>query len=508
MSKMPDLMCLNSHGSSCWRWKDETWNIDTSGGCKSTHGGWESCVSLVGGKTRNFTASRNFNQSHRFRRRRWFRRKIKGETQHDIQAKKLNFDISSFHHSILDVASRTIATRDPNAKKQSEKDGGKSFLDVLPESDKEESLKVCFKVDDSAWSTPAVIPYSGTTHGILRIPASRWPAMSHSLTTNHRYKSKVTGNSQSSTTEGISKVTFKNGCLSPRCFDISYQVSSIEGQWGEHSRLLLLFPRYFVRNESEKWQIEVKQVGASDSTAVLLSPGSSRPFYWTDVRLPELICVRPVSKYAQNDENPVSWSGGFDITCLGMIPLRIRENTEGSSNSKHVNVVRALVDLRSGTGGTGITVSLKDELNSGEDSLYRIENQTPFPLWIAQDGLLLNPHQGESKSEALSGRNVILPMSQMSYGLDVPFRQGKYSGRKPVSFEELMRLRVGLAPLSSRDGIESTKVVGLSRVEANIRLKPAKLRSFFDDDTIADLMCLNVQGVVSADGPTRVLKFT
>ena len=240
-----------------------------------------------------------------------------------------------------------------------------------------------------------------------------------------------------------------------------------------------------------------------------MKPGSCHPFYWVDIALPELVCMRPVNKNEKQKHPCHAWSGGFDITILGLIPLRIKESSAATKKNNRVNVARALVELRSGTGGTGITVSLKDEHNNGEDSLFRIENETPFPIWFAQDGLLANPNKDmKRKDPPFSGSKVILPMEKMSYGLEIPFRQGKYSGRKPLSFDELMRLRVGLAPLETRDGIETTKVIALSRVEANTRLKPAKLRSFFDDDTISDLICLNVQGVVSADGPTRVLKFT
>merc|ERR1719162_2624931 len=102
-----------------------------------------------------------------------------------------------------------------------------------------------------------------------------------------------------------------------------------------------------------------------------------------------------------------------------MIPLRIRgvsiginkdrrkHSTHSSTEEKALmKVVRALIEIKSGTGSTGIIVSFKEELPNGEDSLYRIENHTPFPIWIAQDGVLANPSHNihlMSISESLHG---------------------------------------------------------------------------------------------------------
>ena len=511
-NRMPELTAFGSLEGTDWVWKDESWNVDTSGDCRAIHGGYESCTNLVGGREKCFSPFRTFNPSHRFRRRRWYRRKVKARGRgvvFDDKDDSIDEAISSFHQPILDVKSgkkskdKKKPDNDPNA--------GLSFLDGAPESEDDGSLKVYFKVGDSTWSSPAIVPPSGAAHGVLRIPASRWPTLSKAA-------SKAKMNSDHPTTanilpvgvKGRSKIEFNKGCLSSKYFDICYRVTTIEGQWGEHSRLLMLYPRFYIRNDSEEWHMDVKQAGASDRSAIRLKPGSSKPFYWTNAELPDLLCVRPAHRNNFSEEETNCWSGGFDITSLGMVPLRIREDRRSMTDADKkrnsvVSVVRSLIELRSGTGGTGISVSIKEELTNGEDSLYRIENHSPFPLWIAQDGILTNPGGETGKQHE---PDVIGPNQRIAYGLDNPFRQGKYAGRKAASLEELLRLRVGLAPLASRDGIESTKVISLSRVGANMRLKPAKLRTFFDEDTIVDLMCVNVQGIVSSDGPTRVLKFT
>jgi hypothetical protein len=487
----PDLSALESLRGTEWAWKSDSWCLDISGECKPSQGGWESSNGLS-----NFSPMRAYNSCHRFRRRRWFRQKAKTQDL-GLDESCSDGSVTSFYQPLLqcsDKAARNSASMD----RRKESEG--SILDLAADDDSKEHLNLFFKVGDGAWGEPAKIPSSGAAHGILRIPASRWQELRES----QRDEAVIIGNNLSLGLKGSSNVKFSKGSLSPRCYDISYRVNAMEGQWGELSRVLILYPRFFIRNESEKLYLDIKQAGAPDKTAMRLKPGSSRAFFWADSTLSELICVRPVrNMHVKNEECGHSWSGGFDISALGMIPLRIRSRADSKlTNSKvssaSVKVIRSLVELRSGTGGTGILISLKEELGNGEDSLYRIENQCPFPLWISQDGIDDKPD---------NNGDIILPDEKIPYGLDQPYRETKRGGRA-VSLEHLLRARIGLAPLLSIDGIESTKVISLSNVEANLRLKPAKLRTFFDEDTIVDLMNVNVQCVVSSDGPTRVLSIS
>ena len=254
-----------------------------------------------------------------------------------------------------------------------------------------------------------------------------------------------------------------------------------------------------------------------------------------------------------------------------MTALRIRPQCTAyappkSNDNWFLRSIRAHVEIRPGTGGTGITLSFREEDYYGNGSLFRIENKSPFPIWVAQDGVLANPisteqandewnfasfssqegdtgslgsfstrqsisQRADIKSEQemepnesparrqsvqSSGPNnshnglngdLILPMEQFSFGLDVPFRQGKYAHRRAATMSELLRLRVGLAPLFSRDGIESTKVIGLSSVGNIVRLSPSRLILTIGDDISTQLLGVRVLGVVCADGPTRVLRF-
>jgi hypothetical protein len=67
--------------------------------------------------------------------------------------------------------------------------------------------------------------------------------------------------------------------------------------------------------------------------------------------------------------------------------------------------------------------------------------------------------------------------------------------------------RVTLAPLNSRDGVECTKVIGLTSLGSSIRLNPSKLRNTLDEFSITQLLDIRLLGVVCSDGPTRVLRF-
>jgi hypothetical protein len=72
---------------------------------------------------------------------------------------------------------------------------------------------------------------------------------------------------------------------------------------------------------------------------------------------------------------------------------------------------------------------------------------------------------------------------------------------------ELMHVRVALAPLSSRVGIESVKVIGLANMGETIRLNLTKLPMILTSEGQDVIQRIRVLGVVATDGPTRVLKF-
>ncbi len=530
-SERPSPTLLESLKKNQWDWVDQNWKIDTAGNCSAVTGGWESCQNLVGGKSKYFSLSRNYDPHHRFRRRRWFRTR-KGRPEKKTE-EKFDSDLSiAFHQPVIDIGTReqkNIKRRNKIDLTNNASNESKSLLDVATEIIDEDCLKIHFKIRDGSWSKPAIIPVHGVGHGIVKLHSSRWPEVSKNTSPRKRRQKGVNilSNSLAAGTEGPSKIQFSSGCLSPSCYELSYQVSVIEGSWGEFSRLLLLYPRFILRNDSAIWDLQVKQVGAPDSSLIHVRCGTSVPLYWADSTLPELICIRPIRMDARGQQpmEKYQWSGGFDVCDLGMIPLRVRENERKSDhkNIQHqlddridqtfIRVIRTLIEIRSGTGGTGITVSFKEESPHGVDSLYRIENHSPFPLWIAQDGVLVNPHYDKglvapdsSNFTGLSHGDLISPGEKTSFGLDVPFRQGKYSGRKAATLEELLTIRIALAPLSTRDGIETMKVVGLAFVGSSIRLKPSNLRSFLDEYLISDMGNVGVQGIVCADGPTRVLR--
>ena len=488
-----------------WSWKGRKWNIDLSGECNKDLGGWESSPVLIGRQDKTFTRLRRFSESHRYRRRRWYRQRVKCRMQHamhtSIFSKALNSSEIAYHHplSAISSSSQTGKQNDFNEK---QKENRESMLGS-------EGFQLNFKVGDGCWSE-VTIPRNGISHGVISLLGSRWPQITMQSTQNENRILRT----QQRNKKLIS--------LSPWCYELSYKVSVAEGQWGEFSRILSLYPRFLIRNDSKKWHIDVKQVGTSDQTSVRVRCGVAVPFFWADSNLPRLVCVRPVHSGLSSGLH-FKWSGGFDLCNLGMTPLRIRqdgkrENTLPFVNSEEsdIRVIRSQIEIRSGTGGTGYNLSIKEEASNGDDSFYRIENHSPFPIWIAQNGLIVNPTQfgngrgqkkGRKNYNFIADGDCIFPSQHISFGLDIPFRQGKYAGREAASLDELLLLRVGLAPLLSRAGIESMKIIGFSSVGEAIRLKPSKLKFCLDALLVAKLKSVRVLGRVFTDGPTRVLQF-
>ena len=486
--------------------------IDSSGSVEISTGGWESCRNLFAG-TGSFNMRRKFELSHAIRRRRWFR------TRETDSANVLAGGLQAFHQPVNDSFSREqrkIAKKKKGNRRQQTEEEDKEKDKV----DNDASVKVSIKNGDGRWSVPVSLPPTGTCHGVVRVLASRWPALTK---LSKRVEDDDSSDSMASVVGSKTHrstsppARFDKACLSPSMFELCYSASEVEGDWGEFSRCMRIYPRYLVRNDSQTISIEVKQTGSADHTAVKLAPGEAQPFYWADFRLPGLVSVRPSDK----DLSGVCgfrWSGGFDICNLGMCPLRVRSNqsSHGKVGNASIRSIRALVEIRPGTGGSGINVSFREEDPQGDGSLFRVENLSTFPIWLAQDGVLANPssssnshnsHQshGWSDNPEMVG-DLVRPSNRMSFALDVPFRQGKYAHRKAATMPELLRVRIALAPLNSRSGIESVKVIGLTNVGDSIRLNPAKLATTLPKTVRAGLQRVRILGIVANDGPTRVLK--
>ena len=435
--------------------------------------------------------------------------------------------LQAFHQPLKDSFSRE---QNRLRRKQKRKRGvAQADESGTDKSDEDVLMKISIKCRDSRWSVPATIPPTGSSHGVIRVVSSRWPA----LTQNNSEFEQDTGeihrkDKQLEVTENdtFPRHTYRKPCLDPSLMELCYSIDDLEGDWGEFSRLMTTSPRFLLKNDSKTVSLEVKQTGASDGTFVSLLPGDVKPFYWADFRLPGLVSVRPVSS------NVFRWSGGFDICSLGMTAIRVRQKTGNpQSQLKMLNVrsIRAQVEIRPGTGGFGINASFREEDANGVGSLFRIENWSAFPVWIAQDGVLANPraaagdqilqavHGKASCTDNINQRNIednaeidgdlVRPLGKISFALDVPYRQGKYAHRKAATLSELLRVRVALAPLGSRPGIESVKVIGLTTVGDSIRLNPSKLLTVLAPEIRTRLQRVRVLCIVTTDGPTRVLKF-
>ena len=472
------------------------WQVDYTGD-PYLQDGWESCKSIAGTKVSAFGGRRLFDETHRHRRRRWFR---KVSIERGISDKHADSNDKVIFHQPADLDQFTRAKREAERNTigahldEKEKSGGglldmfnlplqqEGILDIMTTVANDGSILINVKYKDGKWSEPAIIPPSGRANGAIRAESSRWPLVTKAIKERRK-------NNRVIETSGIS-------LNDPSVFELIYQVSTLSGLWGELSRIVTITPRFLVKNESSWLDIDVKQVGAPDSSRLLLPKKSTLPFYWYDGALPELVCVRPAAL------SGFKWSGGFDLCTLGMLPLRVRQSNESRHNSV-LKSMRVSVELQPRTGGTGTIISIKDEDPDGEGSLFRIENHSPFQIFVSQDGVLANP----SLSGKQSSCDSIDPGESTSYALDVPWRQGKYEGRTSASMFELLMLRCSLAPLSTREGVESTKVIGFSEVGQYIRLSPYKLASTLCSPIASELLGVRVLGMVGSDGPTRCLRF-
>lgn len=410
-----------------------------------TFDGWETSSNLD-----EFPSQRLFDQNHRYRRRRWVRKR---ECNRGI--------VNAFYQRRKATTSRR----------------------KYPQDDRH-VIQIGVQANGGAWALTSKIPSHGTLFGAIRLPSSRWPRVLTSSKDPLRRNANV--------------------------FEVCYSVFPLGGEWGTLSRLMTVSSRFLLRNDSGHLSFDVKQTGTRDETGIRLTPGCTHNFHWSDSQLPELISVRPVLK--EEGQNVYKWSGGFDPLTIGVIPLRIRRLLpvgKGSSIEQKFNTnasictIKMEVEIRPRTGGTGINICFQEEDENGDGSLFRIDNFSPFPIWVSQDGILANP---SVNSDEVEMSDMVLPLQRIPFGLDVPFRQGKYPNRKAATLTELLRLRTGLAPLSSRAGIETTKVISLTTVGDRVRLSPSKL-TVLDDSIRNALQRVRVIGVVANDGPTRVLMF-
>lgn len=339
-------------------------------------------------------------------------------------------------------------------------------------------IQVAVRVGGGRWSLTSMLPRQGTVHGVLRAAKSRWP-------------------------EALGQTSVAEAAM----FELCYSVSPLDGDWGLLARSMLVTSRFLLRNDSTTTIFEVKQTGSGDSTVMQILPGQTAPFHWGDFRLPELVSVRPLVKY--QGRCIYKWSGGFDPLTIGPVPLRIRKVRGLATDPLHekdagqflIHSIKMEAEIRPRTGGTGINLSFQEEDSKGEGTLYRIENMSTFPVWICQDDILANPfhHSTDEDQDDFVG-----PYDSIVFALDVPYRQGKYSHRKAASMAILLRARLALAPLSSRAGIETTKVISLATAGARVRLNPSKL-FILDANMRRTLQDIRVVGVINNDGPTRVL---
>ena len=502
--KESNILQVSDKGK-CWRWLDETWNIDCAGQASISCGGWESCKDLLA-----FSSNRQFDPTHPFRRRRWFRKRssldvssLEGASYRTGQGFLPGLQV--FHHPIDDTFEALKRKRKKKKRNQRQRGRLQEAHAKNLEADKSANFQLSIKCGDSRWSSPIIITPHGTQHGAVEVLASRWPLL-RGFSNERGISLALLSPRASLATDDELPVAFSSAQMEPTLHDLVYHVKEVDGEFGEMSRLMMVAARFSVRNDSKSKTIEVKQAGTKDVLSVRLEPGKTAPFYWSDRFLPQLVCVRPADTL--KDIKVYKWSGGFDVGTLGMTALCIRPDyTPGETDEEILRriVFRSLVELRPGTGGLGMNISFQDEKEDGDGALFRIENESLFNIWIAQEGVLKNPSLLQPHPRELDG-DLVRTGDKVAFGLDMPYRQGKYSHREAATMSELLYVRLALAPLSTRAGIETVKVVGLSVIGDSVRLKPSKLTVVLGTADAKALERVRVLAVISADGPSHVLK--
>lgn len=209
------------------------------------------------------------------------------------------------------------------------------------------------------------------------------------------------------------------------------------------------------------------------------------PFHWSSSTLPELACLKPI-----DDDASFLWSGSFDPLLIGTTPIRTRH--EGKEDPTTIRSVRVDVDIRPGTGKTGINISLREEASNGNGAIYRIENSSPFPIWAVQDNVPVRD---------VACSDLVPPHSNISFSLDQPLALHSKRGKKTP---DMLDTRLSLAPLESNAGRETSQVISLASEGKTVVLSPSQL-TFLGSELRGNLQGLVVAGTTRNDGPTRVL---
>lgn len=215
------------------------------------------------------------------------------------------------------------------------------------------------------------------------------------------------------------------------------------------------------------------------------------PFHWRTNASDYRFCIRPVSEMID-----YKWSRGIDPLTIGNVPVKTTRRPLSRECTDEVRSINVEVDIRPGTGGTGINISIKEENSEGNGSLFRIENKTPMPIWIGQD----------NSANIFDAADCVPPSSQIAFGLTHP-SQFQHRSRRDESSMQAGRLvvRVSLCPLTSPIGLSLAEkiVIDAAKDDEKIILPPSVIpflpvatRNLLDHSVIV--------GTLSNDGPTRV----
>ena len=233
--------------------KGHDWLLDCAGE-PFLKEGWETCANIAGSKSFTFNGRRQFNKNHRFRRRRWFRKIKASDATGDKNASTISGII--FHQPAdIDIFTRSKREAERNAigaihlgdKKDDDKNGSnlldifnrpqqEGFLDIMMATANDGSILIHVKQYDGKWSTPAIIPPSGNSNGVIRCFSSRWPQVTKAMKEQRRAGAYSTWSSSDTSDQG----NLGMAPLEPSMMELIYQVNVLDGLWGELSRMVTI----------------------------------------------------------------------------------------------------------------------------------------------------------------------------------------------------------------------------------------------------------------------------
>lgn len=117
--------------------------------------------------------------------------------------------------------------------------GSAGMLDIISRVANDGSILIYVKHKDGKFSSPAIIPASGSANGVIRACSSRWPIVTKAIKEQKQKAAPATWDNS----DGCDPDNVGIAPLEPTVFEFVYQVTPLSGLWGELSRMVTIVVR-------------------------------------------------------------------------------------------------------------------------------------------------------------------------------------------------------------------------------------------------------------------------